>query len=74
MIEVLRQRTQLFSGRSAHQNVLVIRVGLRGRKSKQREHQHHNQASYSHDLHPRGDGTCEEPQTRRSDIPPAFGI
>ncbi len=68
MIEVVRQRTDLFGRCSADQDVLVVRVSLRHRKSKQREHEHHNQPGDFHDPHACGERRCEKPQTRRSDI------
>ena len=33
MIEVMRQSAELFGSRSAHQDVLVVRISLRYRKS-----------------------------------------
>ncbi len=74
MIEVVRQRLELFGRRSAHQDVLVVRVCLRDRKPKQREHEHHDQPGDSHDPHALRDSGCGIPQTRRNDIRSALGI
>lgn len=68
VIEVVPQSTDLFGRCSADQDVLVVRVSLRHRKSKQREHEHPNQPRDTDDPHPCGERRCEEPQTRRSDI------
>jgi hypothetical protein len=68
MIEVVRQRTDLFGRCSADQDVLVVRVSLRHRKSKQGEHEHHDQPRDSDDPRACGERRCEKPQARRSDI------
>ncbi len=68
MVEVIRERTELFGSRSAHQDVLVERVSLGQRKSKQREHEHRDQPRDSDDPHAWRNGGCGMPPTRRSDI------
>ena len=74
MIEVVCQRAALLGGGSAHKDVLVVRVSLRDRKSKQGEHEHHDQPRDSHDPHAWADGICGKPKTRRSDIGSALWI
>jgi hypothetical protein len=68
MIEVMCQRAELLGSCSAHKDVLVVRVSLRDRQSKQGEHEHHDQPRDSHDPHACGERRCETPQTRRSGI------